>query len=878
MAIAALPSTTVRLLNSAQVLTSPVSLVKELIDNALDAKATSIDILISPNTLDKVEVRDNGHGIQPEDLDALARHGYTSKLRSFEELKRLGGVTLGFRGEALASAVELGDVTVTTKTEGESVGTMVKLKVTGGIDHQTLTSHPVGTTVSVKNFMAKLPVRKKTFEKEAAKSVAKITRLLQAYALARPSIRLSLKVSKGGKGSWFFIPHPDGDIREAVLRAIGRDTALQCDDVVMPPQVEKHTMDPAAKLVTIHATGPEHFTINAFLPAPHADPSKIGGGQFMSVDCRPVSHEKGTMKKIVTIFKKYLRSSLDDADNKLKSPFIRLNIKCPVASYDANVEPAKDEVLFGNEDLLLETVERLFRDVYGECRAPSTTSAPRLSANSRGNIDSPIVQEPHTSSDVDRRHCGLVVSTEMQAHLTLSASDHAEAPNCDQLVVAEHADISEMHRNKQTKWGFDMSENLSIDVEGTDKRRNIYSYDSAAPAQTINQMHQRQKPRLNPWTIAKKTFGPTKELATASGNMNQLPILIPTEQETRTHRPRGPESHVLPPSTTPPRRPSTSWYHRLKSSDGQQLPSDAESDLFITDSEQTHHSPRINGFVTARSIVQDSLISPPPTQLSKPSSRARVLKPLIPPVRNTLDRVRPDVLRQTKLLPVCEPSTASIDSQQEVSGNPDLVWAMDFEKRKEEATRRRREEVRDLREAGSEPTTSKSPRSSPHKNRYNAAAASLEVSQPTSSSSTQEQHEKPFQTSLSEDDPRAYFMRRRRSVNYELNALGGPPTLMRTRSTRLPLETVAREAQLQQLIQSLSVDSDALHQTTLILAKYNVSIDKFAGLAIEPEDISVLTEKLQAMVTSKITDTGGGEVEIEYTLEKAVQDPLMRMV
>src|SRR5882757_6662139 len=109
MAITALPEGTVHLLGSAQVLTTPTSLIKELIDNSLDAKATSVDIFLSPNTLDKLEVRDNGHGIPQEDLDALGRRGHTSKLRSFDELKSIGGVSLGFRGEALASAVQLGE-------------------------------------------------------------------------------------------------------------------------------------------------------------------------------------------------------------------------------------------------------------------------------------------------------------------------------------------------------------------------------------------------------------------------------------------------------------------------------------------------------------------------------------------------------------------------------------------------------------------------------------------------------------------------------------------------------------------------------------------------------------------------------------------------
>jgi len=68
MAITALPNSSVRLLNSGQVLTTPASLVKELVDNALDAKATSVDVVISQNTIDKIEVKDNGHGIQAPTL------------------------------------------------------------------------------------------------------------------------------------------------------------------------------------------------------------------------------------------------------------------------------------------------------------------------------------------------------------------------------------------------------------------------------------------------------------------------------------------------------------------------------------------------------------------------------------------------------------------------------------------------------------------------------------------------------------------------------------------------------------------------------------------------------------------------------------------
>jgi DNA mismatch repair protein MutL len=312
MAITALPESTTHLLGSAQVLTTPTSLVKELIDNALDAKSTAVDVIITPDTLSKLEVRDNGTGIPQEDLEALGRRGYTSKLRSFEELRFLGGSTLGFRGEALASAAQLGDVSIATKTDGEAVANLVTLKATGGIKQQSRTSHPVGTTVTVANFAASLPVRKKTFVKEAPRTIQTIKRLLQAYALARPSIRFSLKVTKGGKGSWSYVPRANDGIVEAVSQVVGRDTSMQCVQRLLEfPDSKYHrgleVTEDRAEDSEFNITVPQRrdhevFKIEAFLPKPGADSSTFGKGQYLSIDSRPVSHEKGTMKKVSTPF------------------------------------------------------------------------------------------------------------------------------------------------------------------------------------------------------------------------------------------------------------------------------------------------------------------------------------------------------------------------------------------------------------------------------------------------------------------------------------------------------------------------------------------------------------------------------------------------
>ena len=128
MPIAALSQGDIRALGSSQVLATPVSLIKELVENALDAQSSTIAVEISTNSIDFVQVKDNGHGIAPEDRDNVARRYFTSKIRDVAELKLLGGRSLGFRGEALASAAEMsGGLDIVTRIEGEVTATKMAI-------------------------------------------------------------------------------------------------------------------------------------------------------------------------------------------------------------------------------------------------------------------------------------------------------------------------------------------------------------------------------------------------------------------------------------------------------------------------------------------------------------------------------------------------------------------------------------------------------------------------------------------------------------------------------------------------------------------------------------------------------------------------------
>ena len=120
MPIEALPQSAAQAIGSTQSLTDSSSAIKELVENAIDANATAISVETSTNVLDKIQVKDNGHGIAPDDRSLLCQKFCTSKIRNLEDLENIGGRSLGFRVEALHRADTMsGLLKITTRIEGE---------------------------------------------------------------------------------------------------------------------------------------------------------------------------------------------------------------------------------------------------------------------------------------------------------------------------------------------------------------------------------------------------------------------------------------------------------------------------------------------------------------------------------------------------------------------------------------------------------------------------------------------------------------------------------------------------------------------------------------------------------------------------------------
>ncbi|KAH0621579.1 hypothetical protein JD844_023040 [Phrynosoma platyrhinos] len=191
-----LPAETVRLLSSSQVITSVVSVVKELIENSLDANATSVDVKLENYGFDKIEVRDNGDGIKAADVPVMAMKHYTSKISSSADLESL--TTYGFRGEALTSICSTSEVLITTKTADEDFSTQYILDKSGHIISQKPSHLGQGTTVIVLKLFKNLPVRKQFYstDKKCKEEIKKIQKLLMAYGIIKPELRIMFTHNK----------------------------------------------------------------------------------------------------------------------------------------------------------------------------------------------------------------------------------------------------------------------------------------------------------------------------------------------------------------------------------------------------------------------------------------------------------------------------------------------------------------------------------------------------------------------------------------------------------------------------------------------------------------------------------------------------------
>ncbi len=304
------------LIAAGEVVERPASVVKELLENAVDAGASQITVEIRDGGMTFLRVTDNGCGMAPEDAKtAFLRHA-TSKLRNAEDLAAI--TTMGFRGEALAAIASVSRIDLLTKTPGAISGTSLQLEA-GNILEQSEAGCPDGTTIIVRDLFFNTPARMKFMKSDTVEG-GRVTAAVQLQALAHPEV--SFRYLRDGKE---VLSTPGtGGLDAAVYCVYGRD---------------------GGKMVQVDSRW-ETYSLSGYVSKPtDARPSR--NLQTFFVNGRPVKS-----RLLVAAFEEAYRNQLMVG----KFPACVLHIVLPANAVDVNVHPAKTEVKFLNEKAVFDCI------------------------------------------------------------------------------------------------------------------------------------------------------------------------------------------------------------------------------------------------------------------------------------------------------------------------------------------------------------------------------------------------------------------------------------------------------------------------------------------------------------------------------------------
>ncbi len=306
-----------------EVVERPASVAKELVENAIDAGATSITLDVESGGRRLLKVSDNGEGMVRDDaVLAFERHA-TSKISKSEDLAAIA--TLGFRGEALASIASVARVELTTKTEAANAATRIVIEG-GKMRDVKDAAHPRGTTITVRDLFFNVPARRKFLRSEATESFH-LTNLVTHYALAHPEIALTLT----NNGREVLRAAPAKDLRERAYQIFGADF-----------------LD---NLLAVDGGNPQVARVIGFVSAPR-DRRSSRDAQYLFVNGRFV-RDRLISRALSEGYRAVLPHGV--------YPAALLFIETPLEEVDVNVHPAKTEVRFRRAAAVADAVREAVR-------------------------------------------------------------------------------------------------------------------------------------------------------------------------------------------------------------------------------------------------------------------------------------------------------------------------------------------------------------------------------------------------------------------------------------------------------------------------------------------------------------------------------------
>ena len=413
MAIRQLPDVLINQIAAGEVVERPASVVKELVENALDAGARRVDIDLEEGGVRLIRIRDDGNGIDPGDLPlAVARHA-TSKIASLDDLESVA--TLGFRGEALPSIASVSRFILVSRRDDAEHG--AALQVDGGrIGEVSPRAHPRGTTVEVRDLFYNVPARRRFLRAERTE-LSHIEEWLRSLALARPDVEL--RVSHNGKAS-------------------RRYRALDLLDADATPE-----SSPERLLETLG----DGFAANA-LRIDHAG----AGLRLHGWIARPVYNRASTDQQYLYVNGRSVRDrnvahavrqAYSDVLFHGRHPAYVLFLELDPRGVDVNVHPAKHEVRFRESRLVHDFVYRSLQQALAETKAGAAAGAAHAGAATVGGAAaaSPAafaMPPPHLSLQVGDARAAYAQLYADRPAPSLPTSDDATLPPLGNAVAQLH--------------------------------------------------------------------------------------------------------------------------------------------------------------------------------------------------------------------------------------------------------------------------------------------------------------------------------------------------------------------------------------------------------------------------------------------------------
>lgn len=387
-----LDSNLINKIAAGEVIERPASVVKELVENSIDAGATNIKIEIKEGGIDLIEVSDNGSGIEKDEVKkAFMRHA-TSKLKDFDALSNI--LTLGFRGEALSSIASVSQVTLKTKTQDDKTGTEIEIHG-GKVIRQEEVAHTKGTVFTMRNLFFNTPARRK-FLKKPSTEASYVTEQVYRLALGHPYIAFKYI----NNDNVIFQTNSDGDLNKTFFHIYGSQ--------ILKNMIEIEYIK-------------DGYMISGLISKPETARGNRSYENFF-LNGRYIKNS-------------LLTSAVEDAyKGKLmqgRFPVFALNICVPVDGADVNVHPAKLEVRFSDEDYVYKIVyETVLRALTKEKLIPKIE---KDTDENEVNIDD-ILDELKKKKFEDSK---------IRSHFLMNENDDEEAEKTDKIIKETVAELTD---------------------------------------------------------------------------------------------------------------------------------------------------------------------------------------------------------------------------------------------------------------------------------------------------------------------------------------------------------------------------------------------------------------------------------------------------